>query len=191
MTGWQTPDEERALRKKLARNISFESVVKKYSNRIEPVSSATWTHKCACPFHKGGNERTPSLHISDTEKTFFCYGCSVRGDVFDFIGMVRGAPGSAVAERYSKSQNITLETGDVVESRPRINIHEFNLKIGISIREYLKSLTGSATFENETSWAEETFKRVDERFAKLKDEDGDQARNFYIQIMMEIDRRRS
>uniref|UniRef100_A0A7S4BBS2 Toprim domain-containing protein n=1 Tax=Chrysotila carterae TaxID=13221 RepID=A0A7S4BBS2_CHRCT len=39
--------------------------------------------KAFCPFHAGGSERTPSMHIED--KRYHCYGCNADGDAIQFI----------------------------------------------------------------------------------------------------------
>lgn len=191
MIAWQTTEDSKALRKQLAKSLSFESVAKKYANRIEAVCSASWTHKCTCPFHKNGQERTPSLHLSDLDKTFFCYACSVSGDIFDFIGMIRGSPGDTVAMKYKESKNISIDLTDITPSRTRSNVHEINLQISISIREYLTSIKDTGSYNDDICWSESIFKRMDERFAKLTDDDAEQARNFSLQVMMELERRKS
>lgn len=35
-----------------------------------------------CPFHNGGNERSPSMRLYDT--TWHCFGCGEGGSIFDF-----------------------------------------------------------------------------------------------------------
>jgi hypothetical protein len=37
-----------------------------------------------CPLHGDGNERTPSLHVSDTEAAWHCFGCDTGGGIFEF-----------------------------------------------------------------------------------------------------------
>ena len=37
---------------------------------------------CLCPFHQ---ERTPSFKINDAKGLFYCFGCGVGGDIFDFV----------------------------------------------------------------------------------------------------------
>lgn len=190
MTAWLTTDESKAMRRQLAKSLSFEAVVRKYSNRIEAVCSASWTHKCSCPFHKNGQERTPSLHISDTEKTFFCYACSARGDIFDFIGMIRGSPGDIIAMKYKELKNISVDISDTGPPRAKFNVHEINLQMSTAIRDYIASVKGSKSYDEEVLWSDSIFKRIDERFSKLTDENSDQARNFSLQVMMELERRK-
>jgi hypothetical protein len=104
--------------------------------------------------------------------------------------MIRGSPGDVVAMRYKKSKNISIDLSDAAATRPKINIHEINFQMSVAIREYLASLNDTLAFKEECAWAESIFKRIDERFAKLTDEDGEQARNFSLQIMMELERRK-
>ncbi len=40
-----------------------------------------------CAFHKGGQERTPSLHVygrNGQAESWYCFGCEAGGDIFDF-----------------------------------------------------------------------------------------------------------
>lgn len=44
---------------------------------------------CRCPFHSGGEERTPSFTIySDLHA--YCFGCGWHGDLPDFVAKTRG-----------------------------------------------------------------------------------------------------
>jgi hypothetical protein len=49
--------------------------------------------KVTCPFHSGGKERTPSLHVYPTaEKGWRCFGCDQGGSIFDFAALLWGIP---------------------------------------------------------------------------------------------------
>src|SRR5512137_2708372 len=41
----------------------------------------------ACPFH---SDRTPSFRVFPDSKRFKCFGCGVRGDVFEFLRRFEG-----------------------------------------------------------------------------------------------------
>lgn len=41
--------------------------------------------KGKCPFHAGGDERTPSCMIYVDQQRFYCFGCRRHGDVVDMI----------------------------------------------------------------------------------------------------------
>lgn len=43
-----------------------------------------------CPFHAGGNERTPSLSISPDKGVWFCFACGEGGDGISFVAKLRG-----------------------------------------------------------------------------------------------------
>lgn len=44
-----------------------------------------------CPFHSGGNERTPSLHVGGANETlWYCFGCGEGGDLFTFAARLWG-----------------------------------------------------------------------------------------------------
>lgn len=47
--------------------------------------------KVRCPFHKGGQERTPSLHAyGDPQQGWFCWGCDAGGDLYNFAARLYG-----------------------------------------------------------------------------------------------------
>ena len=39
-----------------------------------------------CPFHE---EKTPSFTVDDKEGVFHCFGCSLGGNLRDFVDLVR------------------------------------------------------------------------------------------------------
>ncbi len=44
-----------------------------------------------CPFHGGGQERTPSLHAGGPQDRFWkCFGCDEGGDIFSLAGLMWG-----------------------------------------------------------------------------------------------------
>ncbi len=47
--------------------------------------------KCQCPFHAGGQERTPSLHAyASPEAGWWCYSCDRGGSIIDFGAALYG-----------------------------------------------------------------------------------------------------
>jgi DNA primase len=38
-----------------------------------------------CPFHAGGQERTPSFTVDTDQKLYYCFGCSKGGRIIDFV----------------------------------------------------------------------------------------------------------
>ena len=57
------------------------SVVEDYI-RLEKRGGRYWGR---CPFHAGGNERTPSLKVEADQKLYYCFGCQKGGSIVDFV----------------------------------------------------------------------------------------------------------
>lgn len=62
--------------------------------------------RCPFPAHHGGEERSPSMRLYDNG-TFFCFGCSVGGSVFQFGAHLwnMGTRGSAFIELCDRLQH--------------------------------------------------------------------------------------
>jgi hypothetical protein len=46
--------------------------------------------KVQCPFHGGGEERTPSLHVYPDDRGWFCFGCERGGTIYDLGALIYG-----------------------------------------------------------------------------------------------------
>ena len=53
---------------------------------IEPEQAGN-VLKARCPFHGGGNERTPSMAIfgEGDDQRYYCYACEAKGNIFNFV----------------------------------------------------------------------------------------------------------
>ena len=186
-------EDLQAAAKVAASKLSFVELANKYCKRVESVYSATFTHKCICPnpFHKNGNEKSPSFNFSEKDKFFYCFSCQISGDIFDFITLVEGVPWHDSVMQVIESGAIDL--GELGNPTPSIDIYNYlfhlNLDISNEIRDYLALLKDSDKYQEECAWADSVFKRVDETFAKLTDAPPDQAKAFQTQILMELSRR--
>jgi DNA primase len=50
--------------------------------RLEKRGGRYWGR---CPFHGGGQERTPSFTVDTDQKLYYCFGCSKGGRIVDFV----------------------------------------------------------------------------------------------------------
>ena len=50
--------------------------------RLEKRGGRYWGR---CPFHAGGQEKTPSFHVEPDQKLYYCFGCSKGGSIIDFV----------------------------------------------------------------------------------------------------------
>jgi DNA primase len=71
-----------------------KSTIQEVNNRLDAVNivndyvrlekkGGRWWGKC--PFHGGGQERTPSFKVDPDLKTYHCFGCSKSGSIISFV----------------------------------------------------------------------------------------------------------
>ena len=66
---------------KIKKIISEHNIVNVIGQYIKLEKYGT-NYKACCPFHK---EEKPSFYINETKQFFYCFGCSVGGDVIKFL----------------------------------------------------------------------------------------------------------
>lgn len=68
---------------KIKERLSIVDVISSYLT----IEKAGKNYKAKCPFH---NEKTPSFFISAERGTYYCFGCSAKGDIFSFVENFEG-----------------------------------------------------------------------------------------------------
>ncbi len=58
-----------------------------------------------CPFH---NEKTPSFHVVENQNFYYCFGCTARGDVFDWVQKTQGVSFREALAQLAKQAGIVL-----------------------------------------------------------------------------------
>lgn len=60
-----------------------------------------------CPFH---SEKTPSFTVDRERGLWYCFGCHVGGDVFEFVMRIQSLPFVEAARELARRTGITIET---------------------------------------------------------------------------------
>ncbi len=68
---------------KIKERLSIEEVVSSYIK----IEKSGVNFKARCPFH---SEKTPSFFISPERGSYYCFGCSAKGDIFSFVEEFEG-----------------------------------------------------------------------------------------------------
>ena len=95
-------------------------------------------YKGLCPFH---SEKTPSFTVSPDKQIFYCFGCSVGGNVFKFLMELEEIPFIEAAKKLATKAHVPLPTsnwdanqGGGSEERVRLQ------KINSQATQYFQSL---------------------------------------------------
>lgn len=78
------------------------------ASRYTRLRRAGRQYVALCPFHC---ERHPSFYVEPNRKVFYCFGCDVGGDVFDFIMRAERCDFSRALELVEKFWNGGSERG--------------------------------------------------------------------------------
>ena len=59
-----------------------------------------------CPFHE---EKTPSFFVNDQKGIFYCFGCGIKGNIFDFCILQKGLSFIEAVEYISNDLGIIIQ----------------------------------------------------------------------------------
>jgi len=62
-----------------------------------------------CPFH---DEKTPSMHVTPSRGFYYCFGCGVGGNVFDFIMRIDNLSFAEAVQQLADKTGVTLRYED-------------------------------------------------------------------------------
>jgi DNA primase len=89
----------------------FRNQVRNASDIVEVISDYVPLKKrgrdywACCPFH---GEKTPSFSVSKEKQFFYCYGCHVGGDVFEFVRRMENCTFPEALKILAQKANIPL-----------------------------------------------------------------------------------
>jgi len=107
---------------KIKERLSIVDVISSYIQ----VEQSGKNFKAKCPFH---NEKTPSFFISPDRGTYYCFGCSEKGDIFSFVEKFEGTDFMGALKLLAERAGVTLE------SRSRTNKDEDKKELYFEILE--------------------------------------------------------
>ena len=87
-------------------------VVSEYTN----LKKSGKSYKGLCPFH---DEKTPSFNVSSDQQLYYCFGCGVGGNIFNFIMEVEGLTFTEAIEFLAERANIELPKQKNSQARKR------------------------------------------------------------------------
>lgn len=94
---------EQDERTQILANIDAESLLERVTG--SPVQRSYGNElKMLCPFH---DERTPSFHYNVDKGVYQCFGCGVKGDLFDLIGTIKELSFKEVSDGLAKLAGIS------------------------------------------------------------------------------------
>ncbi|MGM0368820.1 MAG: DNA primase [Bacillota bacterium] len=74
------------------------------------------SHKGLCPFH---DEQTASFNVSADQQLYYCFGCGVGGNIFNFIMEIEGLTFTEAIEFLADRANIDLPEENNSQARKR------------------------------------------------------------------------
>tara|TARA_Y100000590_G_scaffold458184_1_gene612330 strand:+ start:127 stop:1869 length:1743 start_codon:yes stop_codon:yes gene_type:complete len=69
---------------------------------------------CCCPFHE---EKTPSCKVNDEQGTFYCFGCSAKGDIFTIYTDLYNYKFQDAVKELAQRIGIKIELKDIKISK--------------------------------------------------------------------------
>jgi hypothetical protein len=184
--------------------VNIVDLMREFGLILEPKPTGQFTHRTRCPFHTGKGpgpkERTPSMFVSRTTNSFYCFGCWRRGTIIDFIKYMEGIPDHIALTKLAKKVGIIDKDGKFDELQldslpvpePTKNIEPFLFEISDVLRNYMRRFMGTKNFDKELRWMERVGAKVDEFLTNIGYEDWEYAQELCDQVKKSVkDRIRS
>lgn len=154
---------------KIKAAVSALDVCEKYGIEVNRAGFAR------CPFHAGGNERTPSMRVWRGDRGYYCFSCHASGDSIALAQGILGISFSEAIRRLDSDFNLGLNIGgrlsrneqirankelwerrkakEKVENEHRALIDEFNQAVA-QIRQMEEAIDTDAPPDRDAEWSE-------------------------------------
>ena len=99
-----------------------------------------------CPFHE---EKTPSFSVHATRQFFYCFGCGVSGDIFDFVQKIENVTFMEAVRAIAQKLNIAIpqisfnSPAEARDAKLRTVLLEIHERACDCFQEYLRRPEGS------------------------------------------------
>lgn len=118
--------------------ISIKDLMSEYAYVEHRGSNKYWAK---CPFHGGGNERTPSCMLNLEMGRYYCFGCHEAGDIFTLIMKKEGLDFSGAVEYLARKAHVELEESterDKTRKSEKDMLFDLNSRLNNTFVYYLK-----------------------------------------------------
>ena len=109
--------------------LNIVDVVSSYIPQVFNRNGSFWIK---CPFHGGGNERTPSCKLNTERSSYYCFGCHAHGSMFNFVMEMEHVTFPQSIEILAERAGVKLEQGseaDQIRKDQRDVLFELNERI--------------------------------------------------------------
>lgn len=127
---------------KIKERLSIEEVVSSYI-KLEKSGANL---KARCPFH---NEKTPSFFVSPDRGSYYCFGCSAKGDIFTFVEEFEGLDFKGALKMLADKAGVPLDSFNPKEESEKEKLYrimedatlffENNIRNSVDVLSYLKN----------------------------------------------------
>jgi len=100
------------------------------------------TYVGLCPFHA---EKTPSFHVDPERRTFHCFGCDAKGDVFDWVMKRENIDKADALKQLAERAGVELSTRPRQENELEKRLLALHDTALFYFRQALRSPLGEAT----------------------------------------------
>ena len=107
--------------------------------RLEKKSSRWWGR---CPFHAGGQEKTPSFKVDPDLKMYHCFGCGKGGSAISFVMEMENLSYPETIKNLARSMGIEVsyEQGETesADSSIKEELYELYRRLSITFQHFLR-----------------------------------------------------
>ncbi|GAB6138313.1 DNA primase [Halanaerobaculum tunisiense] len=111
----------------LIEKIRYSNDLVEIANEYTKLKSKGSSYMGLCPFHQ---EKTPSFNVNPDRQLYYCFGCGVGGNIFNFVMEVEGLSFVEAVEYLADKANIDLPDQETsVQNRKKRNQRQQLLEI--------------------------------------------------------------